>query len=86
MSGQNSSHDETRRFAEGTCNYCGKVSWRDRKAARKVARQRSLCVYVCQLRPEWAGERWHVGNPPADLKAGAIARSDVHATSTHRLR
>lgn len=87
MTGRNSVASQTRQHSDGTCQWCGKVSWRDRKAARKVARARgSLSVYTCQLAPEYVDPPWHTGTAPAALKTGKVEARDVVANRTHRLR
>lgn len=87
MTGRNSSRDQTRSTADGTCQWCGKVSWRDKAAARKLARQRGngQQAYECQLAPDYAAPPWHVGDPPAQVKTGELPRTEVNSRAAYRL-
>lgn len=87
MTGQESARTGGAETARWTCDACGKTAYASRKRARDAARRmgHGRAVYVCELAPSWAADRWHVGNSPPQLKAGTISRAQVSSRSTRRL-
>lgn len=69
-----------------TCVVCGKLSYRSRKVARKVANQRHpdsrLSAYPC---PE-NGAYWHIGHLPANVRHGVVDRAGYRDALSRRPR
>lgn len=67
--------DQARSLSLGWCDDCGKLSYIDRKTARKVAREHReehKSLYQCQYRPQL----WHVGGLPDAVMEGKVTRGE----------
>lgn len=67
--------DQARSLSFGWCEDCEKLSYIDRKTARKVAvqhREDHKSVYQCKFRPQL----WHVGGLPDAVMEGRVTRGD----------
>lgn len=56
----------------GRCPACGKLSFPDRKGAKKFARRKHpgehMCAYRCDR--DGMGDVWHIGHPPRGIVQG----------------
>lgn len=67
------------RTATGWCEYCRKLMYIDRKAARHVAKAhpQHKSPYRCPYNDMW----WHIGGLPRDIVKGHFTRAEFYGES-----